>query len=604
MSMFLCVIDRGGSSVTEELRQRYAQLREARTVEAATWCSHGAFAALVGSDVPGIAPPVVQRPPWVAVGLVRLDNRAEIASHFSRATSSDMAIILEAISVLGVDALTDFVGDFSFVAYNTATRTAIAARDPFGVRRLYMCQTPRSIAFSTRASLLTEGSIIDPEFLAEYLVNGYGGAQRTTFPDVSSLRAAEVVTCSDGSVRRSIYWELPQNQSAPRDRSEAIDRVRTHLLHAVRCRLTREPNVWAHLSGGMDSSSIVSVAQHLASRGDTPLGVAGAITYVTTPEVGADASFARMVIQQSRVRHECLGDWWSWQDDDRGVPIMDQPSTAHATYAVDRRLTGIVRGSSGSILLCGIGADLYFRPQLDSAADMLACGEVARALASISLWAGIARTSFWQMAFRHGALPLLPPPARRAFARASWRPPSWLDSSFVRRLEVHRRTWATRLYEGPRGRRARASQINRLLTQDAVFPPERVGEVNLEWRYPYLHRPLVEYALSVPVEWHVGGGRSKWLLREAMRGILPEAVRLRRGKGGLRPQTATALMREADRLAPMIESSLLSQLGCVHPRRLAAAIRRSNELPLHDLVPIGNALAIELWLRKREDWWS
>jgi hypothetical protein len=98
-------------------------------------------------------------------------------------------------------------------------------------------------------------------------------------------------------------------------------------------------------------------------------------------------------------------------------------------------------------------------------------------------------------------------------------------------------------------------------------------------------------------------GMSKRILREAMRDILPDAVRLRRGKGGIHPQPAKALSLEHDRIAALSEQPVLEELGCVDSRELREAIRRSERGQLDSGGAILNTLSLEMWLRSRSGRW-
>jgi asparagine synthase (glutamine-hydrolysing) len=373
------------------------------------------------------------------------------------------------------------------------------------------------------------------------------------------------------------------------------------LFDAVQHCLTDDPDVWSQLSGGMDSSSVVAAATALARAGTTRHGVTGAVTYGTTPPVGADLAHAALVSRDCGVPQHVMTEWWGWQDDDRGPPLFDQPSGHAATYALTRRVTRVVRAAGGRVLLSGLGADLYLRPHFDEAADDIAQGHVLRGFRALTQWASAMRTSFWPFAFAHGVYPLLPTRVRQHLAQPAWRVPAWIAPTFARAFDLRDRTLATRLYAGPRGQTVRTALTERLLSEDAVMYREMIGEDNLEWRYPYFDRSLVEYALTLSPEWRFGAGHSKRVLREAMQGLLPESVRLRRGKGGLRPHQPLALRREQRRFVTLFKRSLLAELGCIEPERLLAVITAPQREDRAAHFTIHHTLSLEVWLRQRHD---
>lgn len=148
--------------------------------------------------------------------------------------------------------------------------------------------------------------------------------------------------------------------------------------------------------------------------------------------------------------------------------------------------------------------------------------------------------------------------------------------------------------------------IEALFTHASRVGHERIGELNLEWRHPFFDRPLVEYGLRLPEEWRVqqGSDLSKRVLREAVRGILPDPVRLRRGKGGLQPDIHNALVRESDRLGGFAAKAILSEMGCLNPARFTRAVAESASMGAGEDYLITTALTLELWLQGRSQRWS
>jgi hypothetical protein len=135
---------------------------------------------------------------------------------------------------------------------------------------------------------------------------------------------------------------------------------------------------------------------------------------------------------------------------------------------------------------------------------------------------------------------------------------------------------------------------------------ERIGEPNLDWRHPFFYRPLVECGLRLPGEWRVQPGTdlSKRILRDAMEDILPDPVRLRRGKGGIQPDIHNALVREAPRIGRFVANPILGELGCLNPIRFARALDETNAARRGVADQISTALTLELWLRARSNRWS
>lgn len=602
MSMFLCLLRLDGGPVMEDTMRAYSARPAARTCTPGGWSVQGEWATLTGSDIATVQPTTAKCSGFVGVGIVRLDDREAVARDIGAARKgwTDLQLVLGILAKSGSESIASLSGEFSFVAFDRKRHVVIAARDPFGVRRLYVTHDGPTIALSTRASLITKSGAYDMEYFAEYLVDGYDFGDHTTFADVRAIRCGEVAQFDIHSEHRTRYWPGANIAESTMANGPAIvAQFRSLLFDAVRQRVTRPSETWAQLSGGMDSSSIVAAAAALGREGGTGAGLAGTLTYVTRPAIGGDRTAAEAVARHCDIRQVIVGDWWLWQDDGEGVPLTDQPVAALAAYASNRRVTRLVRAQRGTTLLCGAGADLYLRRSLHYTADLVAQGHVAAAIREVTAWAATTRLPFWGLAFEHAVLPLLPMPVRRALVRSDLRIPKWLPRAFRQRYSVAGRSAIVRMHAGRLGHKQFALILGRLQCQGDQLPPERIGEDNLDWRYPFLYRPLVDMALHQPRDQHAGLGTNKRLLRAATNGLLPDPVRLRVGKGGLAPQPAYAIGLERARIALWLKDPILAQMGCLDPDRFREAVQRIEDDGRFQSGRLASVLTAELWLRRQ-----
>jgi asparagine synthase (glutamine-hydrolysing) len=126
----------------------------------------------------------------------------------------------------------------------------------------------------------------------------------------------------------------------------------------------------------------------------------------------------------------------------------------------------------------------------------------------------------------------------------------------------------------------------------------------LDVRYPFLHRPLVEAVLAMPVAMRIRPGIHKWVLREAMHGILPEPVRNRSSKGSIDARILWSLQQERRTLDRMLRDPILAQLGCVDPVALRSSVDRARRGIPTNLVHLMSALSLETWLTVRAGRWT
>jgi asparagine synthase (glutamine-hydrolysing) len=551
----------------------------------------------------------------ICIGEARLDNRADVMArlgHQSVDASSDIDLILRLIIEHGSAAIASLAGDFAFVVGNPAARSWLAARDPFGVRRLFFTShRPGQVAFASRTDLLASGDDYDIQYLAEFIAGLTPTSSRTALASVRAVSPGEIVEFADERVVTRTFWSpdaVLQSTTSSSSAEEQIAQFRELLIDAVRLRLESRSDVWSLLSGGLDSSSVVSIAQWLAMRGEISTGLAGTVTYVDPLGTAADErDYSDAVVTGYNLRNEPVSHQFSWGEVLQDPPVLDQPGRTYLTASRDQQTLATIQRAGGRVLLTGLGGDNLVLGTMFFFADWLARGEVHRALREMLHRAALGRVSFWQLAHLNAVLPLVPTPLRRLLCSrmSDERPPDWLAQGVVRRygLADHRRYQHS--YDGRIG----FKYADGVLAAIKAIPSTlHVGllDDSLDIRHPFLYRPLVELALQLGPEMCVRPHARKWILREAMRGILPEAVRTRVGKGSSQGLATWPLIHERKWIADLLRDPILAQLGCVEPRRLRAALltaggaAHSRQAPLN----VHATLDLEIWLQVRSGRWA
>ncbi|MGH7445481.1 MAG: asparagine synthase-related protein, partial [Longimicrobiales bacterium] len=118
-------------------------------------------------------------------------------------------------------------------------------------------------------------------------------------------------------------------------------------------------------------------------------------------------------------------------------------------------------------------------------------------------------------------------------------------------------------------------------------------------RYPFLHRPLVEAALAMPVSARIKPGTQKWVLREAMGERLPAVVRTRKTKGGIDGRILWSLQHERACIDDLLRDSALDALGAVDADALRADVDSARRGVSRNNVYLMSALALETWMSVR-----
>ena len=605
MKFFACFVHSRGESVPPAVVadiERFCVVRGIRVAQ----IECGAVSVLWSRDDAGDVD-VATSGSLLAVGSMRLENRDALANRYGVAGErvSDVALALRHYRRFGERAIRDLLGDFALVIADTRSGTVLAARDAFGIRTLYTARRDDVLIVATRAEALARGDAYDTDYLIEFAAGVESGAGRTPYAGVQCVPPACMAVMRDGSIDVRTYWSAAEFLARPvGDERAAVDEFRSLLVEAVRQCLTGDAGTWSELSGGLDSSSIVSIAQTLERRGVVATGLGGTLTYVDSVGAGSDERiYSNSVIETYGVRNKLMVDYVPLQPTDRHAPTSDLPSARCLLAARDVATCSLLDAAGARVLLSGVGSDHYLVGSMFFFADWIARGQWRRALGEMLRWAALGRVSFWKLAYLNAVLPLVPKAFRQRTARGV-KVPLWIPAAARKRLRLTERSVVAQSYAGRRGAQyAHELAFSTSAIADAI--DHGIVADTVDVRYPFCHRPLVEFALALPAEVSRRANARKWILREAMRGCLPEIVRGRRWKGAFDGRIAWSLVHERDRFDALLEHSVLAELGCVEIAPLRAAMGTATTVDGEiERGQVLNALALELWLRMRTGSWD
>jgi asparagine synthase (glutamine-hydrolysing) len=555
----------------------------------------GPFAAMAATGARALRPLIARYRHLIGVGDVRLDQRADWLRYAQTLgeRASDLQLVLAAIDTRGVEVIKELHGDFALVVWDARAQKIVAARDAFGVKPLFMRQANGVLLFASRAAPLATNDAYDLDYLRDFL---YGMPQRgsaTAWSDVRRIEPGTVFEQRGTAGTISTYWSAHDfTPAAGADESASVAEFRRLFQSAVAQRLDAPGRTWAQLSGGLDSSSVVCTAEQLVSRGS----LAGTITVVDTLGEGDERAFSNLVVQKYDLRNEQVQDSWPWEQAE-ALTLIDEPNQLYPFQRRDQRVRDVVRANHAQVLLSGLGSDHYLFGNLGYIPDLILAGRLVRAARELTAWSLVTRRSFWWMTRRHALEPLL----RGKLIRPSRdedapRFPRWLGDA----RQVGRDF--ERIYDlqqhALRGRRFSMATARELATIPAWV--QRDGfETGMEVRYPFLSRPLVEFSLRLPVHMRARPFARKWVLREAMREVLPEPVRTRQSKGSIDARIVWSLQREAGTVQSLLQQPILAELGLIDAQELRNAVEEARCGVKHNLVMLMSALSLETWLAVR-----
>jgi asparagine synthase (glutamine-hydrolysing) len=325
------------------------------------------------------------------------------------------------------------------------------------------------------------------------------------------------------------------------------------------------------------------------------------ISFVDDLGHASEQEHQRAVIAATQLHQETIIAPWHWSDDGIAPPVTDIPQINYPMYARDRASISIVRRNAGRILLTGDGGDHVLTGDKSYLADRLARGEIRPLLREASAMAVAGQKTIWHELYNHAIVPL--GIFGRHDAAQTARATRLLDPRFVRQFDLGSRV-VKRVHCSRRWRSAFTDNLIATINNGTTQFDRGVCAEELDVRYPFYDRPLIEFVLTLPPGLIRNALQSKIVLRESMRGLLPESVRSRVDKAGAGARLRWALAHEARVIDKLLTDSLLAQLGCIDPHRLRRAIEKYKNGIRRSPSAILNILSLETWLRVKSGQWN
>jgi asparagine synthase (glutamine-hydrolysing) len=470
--------------------------------------------------------------------------RAELKCDWSFYSGSDTEVLLAAYAKWGKNCLPRLSGIYAFAIYDRDTDSLMVARDRFGVKPLYLWETPDSIVFCSEIKGLVA---YDPAFshqldfagLSEFLYYGVTHGARTLYKGVVQVRPGEYAEIRRGVIHgRKTHDMVDMLKELPSRRGNTGE-IWRQLESSVKAQLVADVPLGVLLSGGLDSSAIAAIASERGEKRISTYSVS-----FTEDRKRSELPKAELVARLFRTEHH---EFHVKPEDamrvvSRLCNIYDGPFSDAASiplYLLYEQIRGSVK-----VVLQGDGGDEIFGGYRRYAAL-----EVKRRLGKIS--GPIYR---WMRA--RGVSDVLLSRRARRFANALFEEDPALQMAYLLTVET-RYPSPLRLISPALRKMLRSGdpfqhfreisdnlngldEVQRMLWTDCrvilpdVFLP-KVDRASMAWgieaRVPLLDEPLALMLMGVPGPEKVAGGQSKYLMRKCLRNVLPEEI-LRQRKSG------------------------------------------------------------------------
>lgn len=513
-----------------------------------------------------------------------------------------------------------FRGMFALALWDVAHQRLILMRDRLGKKPLYYTVADGWLVFGSEIkTLLAHPAVsvdLDESLIPHYLAYGYPPSPDTLFAGIKSLPPGHmlVVDLSGGQAQfeTRAYWQPPFPTSDPgqRDEQDILADLLMHLRWAVRLRLIADVPLGAFLSGGLDSAAIVALMAQESSQAVRTF----TIGFANEPSFDETKYARRVAAHFVTDHHEFVVEPQVIDLVDELVWHHDQPfgdSSAIPTYLVSKlarqHVTVALNGDGGDEIFAGY--DRFRAARMAETFDRLpqvahrAIGSTIRWLPQSSDYSDIVRRAsrFVQTA----RMPL----AERYLTWVRYTPAEWLEALLgadgERRIQAHYATLLKQLPDDPDADTLACLldlNLRTYLPEDLLVKADRMSmAASLEARSPFLDHHVVQFVSEIPLDYKLRLGSSKWILKKAMRGLLPDAI-IDRKKHGFGVPVGAWFRGE---LADYARNVLLGERAARRGIFDLDAVRRMLDTHLSGRQDLGQALwtllTFELWMQRYFD---
>ena len=547
------------------------------------------------------------------------DHRSELQGKGYRyRTNCDTETILYLYQEYGSECVQKLRGMFAFAIWDRSRKELFIARDRLGVKPLYYVHdADGNLFFASEIKALLAASAVTPELnyevLGDYLANHAPTGEQTLFVNVKRLLPGHTLTWKDGSVEIKQYWDLnfvPKHPDNGRSTGSWVSEWRGRFREAVRLRLMADVPLGMFLSGGIDSSAIAAMMSELVGEPIKTFSVAFAECEAN------ELAYARLVADKFKTDHHevivspkefftALPDL-IWHEDE---PLA-HPSSVALNF-VSRLASRHVK-----VVLTGEGSD----------ESLAGYARYSKTLLNLRLGASYHKLApaFLRSAVRNAinGLPLKSR-SRHRLNRSFFVVKPDIQSMYFDNFAVFSREMQARLLTAETKERMADSSdpyeqmsmffelpetdslLDRMLyadsktyLQELLMKQDQMSmAASIESRVPFLDHELMDFSARMPDSLKLSGSTSKYVLREAMKGLLPDEI-ISRSKMGFPVPVGKWLRGEARYL---IDDYILSERalerGIFDKDAVREIVARHNLGENHD-ERLWALLNFEMWQRR------
>jgi len=526
---------------------------------------------------------------------IRLDL---ISKGYEFRSNTDTEVILNAYQEWGLDCLSKFNGMWAFAIWDSKKRSLFCARDRFGVKPFYYYLSNEGFIFASEIKQILECKEYqrnpNEKIIYDYLVIGLENhTNETFFKDIYQLEGGvyAIVDLDRQIFEKKRFYNLSNVCVVKRKKGDYYEEFKRLFINSVNLRLRSDVSVGSCLSGGLDSSAIVSVGSALLQ--EKGASIFNTFTACWEDKGIDEQQYAEAVIASSNANGNYVYPLSEelTQDLSRLIWHQEEPFGSLSIFA-QWSVMKAARNAGISVLLDGQGGDEVFlgyeRYYAWFLLELIKKGNLIRFIHEFIKSGENSKLTPKEVILIYVYFNFNWVRALRLYRKRK----SSMNADFMKsynileRLKIFRKIKTVsdlQLHE------IQEIQLAHLLK----YADRNSMAFSIESRLPFLDYRLVEFALSVPSEYKIRDGWTKNLIRKGMKGIIPEDIRKRKNKLGFEVPQAKLMQAVLPQLLTKIENGTMLE-KYFNMDWLMNALKGNN---LNKLTT-WKALCLDLWLRE------
>jgi asparagine synthase (glutamine-hydrolysing) len=538
----------------------------------------------------------------------RLDNRDELIPELRgelEAHSTDVAIIAAAFDRWETDCFRRIVGDWAVSIWKPDQHELLFAADYMAIRHIFYYLKKDRILWSTDLGslvLLSNDKFrIDDDYIAGYLAHN-PDAHLTPYLEIREVPPGQFVRVRDGRALVERFWRFsPKSRIRYKTDAEYEEHFRHVFRQSVRRRLHSDSPILAELSGGLDSSSIVCMADDILAKEGAETPRLDTLSYYDKTEPNGDDCIHFPKIEQKRGRAGIHIDASRLGTSPASLEFTDfcpLPGALGFGQTLDTERADAVRRGGYRAVLSGIGGDEFTggvpdpRAQL---ADLIVQFKFVSLAKQLMAWSLVKRRPWIQVLWQ-SAIDVVPASLGQYFTKEAKIEP-WIRKDFAKRAGLAIRQMDSAEHFGLWLPTRRSCIAGVLAMANNLAKLALATEALEEARYPFLDQDLIEFVLSIPATQLLRPGERRSLMRRSLAGIVPQEVLSRRTKQVGARTPMLILEKSWNELQNIFQTPLSSGLGYIHEAQLLKTICDTRAGKSTPLARVLWTISLEYWLR-------